>query len=164
MGRHDPADLEAAVDAADPALAAQMRAASAEALALRARGIDHAASTWPGQFSELRSDRTASDQLYGHFLRVMVGLANGTVPHCPHIRLGAPRPAIMVVFAPSIDCHSCFPLRPRPRLDEREEHTCDLCRSYRPHQTIHHVMPQCGPFMLVAGMCDTCRDRLAAGQ
>ena len=133
-------------------------------MSARQRGTAAIRAAEPGRFREVEPDATARAQLFGHFMRVLAGFAEGTVPHCKHIRLDAPRPAIVVVFAPSIDCHRCYPLRPRPRLTEREEHTCDMCRGYAPGQTINAVFPQCGPFMLVAGMCDPCRDRLVAGQ
>jgi hypothetical protein len=157
------AQLDSIVEAASPGLNDQMQAAVAEAMAARTRGIATAERIDPGHYGEVVSDATARAQLYGHFLRVITGLAAGTVPHCPHISLTAPRPAIVVVFAPSIDCHACYRRRPRPRLSDVEEHTCDLCRGYVPGQTIHCVLPQCGPYMLVAGMCDRCRDRLESG-
>ena len=101
------------------------------------------------------------DQITCLYLRVITELAKGERIHCAHISLQEPIPAIACVHDNWIYCRPCTARKAsQPVLTDREEHTCDLCGSYRPGQTMHALYPQVGPVMLIVGICDGCRDQL----
>jgi hypothetical protein len=145
-----------------PAFADQMQAATADATTRHARTTAAIAAT--RRTGKVEVDATVRAQINGHVLRIVTGLANGSVAHCPHIRINAPAAAIAVVWSGRVDCPACFPDVPTPRLSDVEDRTCDLCGSYVPGQTMHCIMPRCGPLMLSAGICDECLHRMEAGQ
>lgn len=96
------------------------------------------------------------DRVFGIYLSLVAGIDDGSVECCPHISLESPVAAIADPARNRIACYACGPRHLPPPLDEVEDHTCDVCRGYVPGQTIHPILPQVGPLLLVLGACDDC--------
>jgi hypothetical protein len=162
------AQLRAGLETAFPGFLDQLQAAAAEGGRHHdeMRRANMAADPDRCEEADPRNvPRHVLDQVTGLYLRVMTEVFTGERAHCGHIDLKAPRPAIACVHANWIYCRPCFARRRpgRPPLTEREEHTCDLCGTYRPKQTMHGLYPQVGPVMLIIGICPRCRGRLTTG-
>jgi hypothetical protein len=156
-----PADrMRAQIDAIAPGFRDQFDAATADSSRFHARTRRVLVGT-PGSYSEADPRDVPApvlDQVTGLYLRVMTEVASGEREHCGHISLQAPRPAIACVFAHWICCYPCAPRYvTRPRLSEREEHTCDLCGTY-----LDGLYAQIGPVMLMIGICGPCKQRIGS--
>lgn len=97
------------------------------------------------------------DILYGQFLRLATGLADGRTRHCKHVNPELTVPSVALIFWDRIDCRNCAGKFGRPQLSQIEEFTCDLCRKYIADGCLHPVMVQFGPVVLVASACHDCR-------
>lgn len=160
------AQFRAEAEVIAPGFLDQLAAASADGLRLHDRFRAAAREAGPaGRYHETDGGKVPQpvlDQIHGLYLRVITELANGERKHCSHINLSAPRPAVACAHADWIYCRPCFArIRPaRPHLTEREEHTCDLCGTWRPEQTMDGLYPQVGPVMLIVGICPRCKERI----
>jgi hypothetical protein len=158
------AQFRAEAETAAPGFLDQLEAATADSSRHYAEFIQSARAAAPGRCGEADPGNVPQqvlDQVTGLYLRVMTEVATGERVRCKHITLEAPRPAIACVHANWIYCRACYFRRAaRPQLSEREEHTCDLCGTYRAGQTMHGLYPQVGPVMLIVGICPACRRRL----
>lgn len=144
-----------------PGFLDQLEAANAELAGLGREMRRNARETYAGRFTEADPHdvpASVAEQIAGLYLRVITELATGERTHCGHISLEKPRPAIAAVHSDTAYCRRCFTSgkATRPQLTEREEHTCDLCGSYRHKQTMDAVNAQVGPFLLIIGICPRC--------
>jgi hypothetical protein len=159
------AQLRAEIETAAPGFLDQLGAAAADGRRRYAEFVRAGKAAHPGRCSEADPRKVPEqllDRVTGLYLRVMTELATGGRVHCGHVTLQAPKPAIACVHANWIYCTACYHRRAAPpRLTDREEHTCDLCGTYRPKQTMHGLYPQIGPVMLIIGICPACH-RLVA--
>jgi hypothetical protein len=157
--------LAAAATACAPGYLDQVQAAEAEAHGIHAASLRRAQAMGLGfRPAAAAPYPDARDELNGLYLRVITELAKGELDHCEHVSLSSPRPAIACVYAGWIDCVPCARRRvgEPAALSEREEHTCDLCGTWRPGQTMYPVNAAVGPVMLIAGLCRDCLARLGA--
>jgi hypothetical protein len=155
-GRED--QLREEIDDAAPGFLDQLGAASADSRRSYTEFLRASKAAHPGRCGEADASKVPQhvmDQITGLYLRVMTELATGERKHCGHVSLTAPSPAIACVHADWIYCRSCAVRETtRPLLTEREEHTCDLCGTWRPKQTMHALYPQVG------GICPACRRKI----
>jgi hypothetical protein len=161
------AQLRAEIDQIAPGFLDQLKAAADDGRQSAERFRDAAKNAVPGRFHEADSRDVplpVLDQVHGLYLRVITELAQGKRKHCRHVSLKTPIPAFACVHADWIYCRSCFRRQPpsRPLLTEREEHTCDLCGTWRHKQTMHALYPQVGPVMLIIGICPRCKARITS--
>jgi hypothetical protein len=152
----DPEGLMAEAAKLDPALSDQMEAAVRVAADQQER-LERTLLAGPGDFRIMQVSVEVHDQLLGHVLRIIAGVSDGSIDHCPHVGPRSPVPAIAPVFSNWMDCYDCCRTSPRRRvrLSDAEENTCDLCRAYDP-DGVHMVTPRFGPLTLLVGLCDTC--------
>jgi hypothetical protein len=156
----------AQAEAAVPGHTDQLLAAAAEGGQFSDELARRAKEQIPGYFREAapgKLPQQLADQIYGLYIRVAAEMATGERRSCPHVSLKTPRACVAPVYADWIRCVDCFKKGPNPpiQLTEREEHTCDLCGGYEPGQTIHELMQQVGPIMLIIGGCPACYARAA---
>ena len=159
-----PDRLRAEMYRGHPGLADQADAAFAETAGVSRRFTasmrDHGVNSVGVAPADVPGD--IAHQVRGLYLRVAAELASGQRRHCPHVTPSAPVPALAPVFDDWAACLArCARYLRRPPLTEREEHTCDLCGRYRPHQRMGHLCPPVGAFILVIGVCPRCSARLA---
>src|SRR5207249_836515 len=136
-----------------PGFGDQFAAATADARRRYAQFGRRVAADNPDRYSEADPRDVppqVMDQVTGLYYRVIAELAAGKRRRCAHISLGAPRPAVACIYDDWICCHPCVPrYARRPQLTEREEHTCDLCGTFRPGQTMDSLQTGVGPVMLI---------------
>jgi hypothetical protein len=158
------AQLRTEIETIAPGFLDQLGAASADGRRSYAEFLGGAKADHPSRAAEVDARQVPQqivDQITGLYIRVMTEVATGERAHCGHVSLYAPRPAVACVHTNWICCRPCFTRKAtRPMLTEREEHTCDLCGTWRPKQTMHALYPQVGPVMLIIGICPTCRTRI----
>lgn len=158
--------IRAAAEVAAPGFNDQLQAAAAEGEQFDKEFRRRAKERLPGQCFEADANQVpqqVSDQIYGLYIRVTTELATGARQGCRHISIKTPVQSIAPVYADWIRCFSCYMSQPTDvPLTEREEHTCDLCGSYRPDQHMDSIFPQIGPMMLIIGICPACLARIQA--
>lgn len=154
-------EICAGLDAATPGFSDQLRAAVEEGAEFNDEFRRRAETSMPGQYLEADASKLPgqmADEVYGLYVRVVTELASGARRGCRHVSLKTPVMSVAPVFADWIRCVPCYMSQPSDvPLTEREQHTCDLCGSYRPGQTMDSFFPQIGPVMLIIGVCPACR-------
>lgn len=158
ISEHREELLAAAEARRGSALSDQLAAAVTDATRGRERFTEVVRRTLP--HGDIYPDETALTAMFGHYLRIVGALADGSINHCPHVGIRTPAPAIAAVFGDRVDCFDCYSPMRRPHLSQIEDHTCDLCRGYVPDQTMHQLTPQVGPLLLLMGVCEPCIDRM----
>lgn len=157
--------LRAEIEQARPGFLDQADAAVADGIRLTRQLRANLKNLHPDDSAQVDARRIPArirSQVHGLFLRVTTELAAGERARCGHISLDAPSPAVVPVYENWASCPRCLPRMPHAALTEREDHTCDLCGTYKPQQTMDHIYPQVGPFILIIGICPACSAPLKA--
>jgi hypothetical protein len=106
--------------------------------------------------TSIKIHQATLDVQRGYYLRIVFGLADGSIAHCPHITLLTPVPAIAPVYRDRVDCLACFRSVAFPPLPETETNTCDFCQIHFLEQKMSTLVHNFGPLMLLFKICSEC--------
>jgi hypothetical protein len=149
----DEDEARAQVRAAHPGWADQADAAADEAGQLARRPIAGISR------EDLIADPAAEAALRGQVLRVLAGLAGGSMAGCPHADVATPRPLYAAAWGTRVDCRDCFPRSPVQNPTPVESRTCDLCGRVQ-LRTVLLATPTVGMITLGLGVCSRCLARM----
>lgn len=149
----------AEVNERHPGWADQADAAAAEAFRLTDRAVI------PGTDRvTMEPDRIAEWGLRGQVLRIMAGLAGGSLKGCQHVDIATPTPMFAASWGTYVTCRRCFARAPREEPSAVEAVTCDLCGRRQHHRPVMLATPTVGLLTIGMGVCVDCVARMADAQ
>ena len=106
---------------------------------------------------------TTRQAISAHLQRVIVGIENGHIPRCPHVRPGTSE--AFMASASAAYCHNCPPeIMASLVLSDGEDRTCDICRRWIDFPGgFTTVSSEVGTLTLLTATCEECVSEYETG-